>query len=146
MSPPLPPPTRPLYLPHARSATQPSLPVIFVRDPIEEGIHMQLPFAASWLDYCEFAFEILSAAVTFWFCMDNKLMCDNLSMTIMLADASVVTIEVHTREAEDAHPLMRQTLQNCTVQPIMALPAAPSHSGGEQGIGQQAPYAIELRN
>jgi len=96
--------------------------------------------------YCEFAFEILSAAVTFWFCMDNKLMCDNLSMTIMLADASVVTIEVHTREAEDAHPLMRQTLQNCTVQPIMALPAAPSHSGGEQGIGQQAPYAIELRN
>ena len=68
--------------------------------------------------YCEFAFEILSSGVTFWFCMDNKLLCDNLIMTIMLADASVVTVEVHKPEAEDAHPLMRQTLENCAVQPI----------------------------
>ena len=26
--------------------------------------------------YCEFAFEIISALITFWFCMDNKLVAD----------------------------------------------------------------------
>ena len=36
--------------------------------------------------YLEFAFEMLSAIVTFWFCMDNKLRCDTMRLDIMLAD------------------------------------------------------------
>ena len=33
-----------------------SLPVIFVPSPALEGARKQLPYAATWLDYCEFAF------------------------------------------------------------------------------------------
>lgn len=33
-----------------------SLPVIFVPSPALDGARKQLPYAATWLDYCEFAF------------------------------------------------------------------------------------------
>ena len=33
--------------------------------------------------YCEFSFEIISALITFWFCMDNKLVADETVRTIV---------------------------------------------------------------
>ena len=33
--------------------------------------------------YCEFSFEIISAVITFWFCMDNKLIADETIRTIV---------------------------------------------------------------
>lgn len=67
--------------------------------------------------YCEFAFEILSAGITFWFCMDNKLHCDQQTMSIMLGDEREVVIQVHRPDVEEV-PELRKTLQG-NVNPIV---------------------------
>jgi hypothetical protein len=36
--------------------------------------------------YFEFIFEMISSAITFWFCMDNRLRCDTMRFALMLAD------------------------------------------------------------
>eukprot|EP00966_Prymnesium_polylepis_P230919 5343962-Prymnesium_polylepis.3 len=39
--------------------------------------------------YFEFIFEMISAAITFWFCMDNRLRCDTMRFALMLAEGDV---------------------------------------------------------
>uniref|UniRef100_A0A0G4FU46 Uncharacterized protein n=1 Tax=Chromera velia CCMP2878 TaxID=1169474 RepID=A0A0G4FU46_9ALVE len=41
-----------------------------------------------WAHYCEFIFEIMSASIVFWFCMDNKILCDqHIKMITHVPDA-----------------------------------------------------------
>merc|ERR1712054_550212 len=40
--------------------------------------------------YCEFSFEIISALITFWFCMDNKLVADEKIRQIVDAESTMV--------------------------------------------------------
>ena len=67
--------------------------------------------------YCEFAFEILSSGVTFWFCMDNKLLCDQQIMSIMLADERDIRIQIHRADADDV-PELRKTLDSGSIHPV----------------------------
>ena len=39
--------------------------------------------------YFEFIFEMISATITFWFCMDNRLRCDTMRFALMLDEGDV---------------------------------------------------------
>jgi len=49
--------------------------------------------------YCEFGFEILSASVTFWFCMDNKICADEQVLLIMLSDERDIMVRIDRGDA-----------------------------------------------
>ena len=49
--------------------------------------------------YLEFAFEMISAVITFWFCMDNKIRVDTMRLDIMLAEEDEQIVMNATRSA-----------------------------------------------
>ena len=51
--------------------------------------------------YLEFAFEMISATITFWFCMDNKIRVDTMRLDIMLAEEGEQVIMCDPRGGED---------------------------------------------
>ena len=53
--------------------------------------------------YLEFAFEMISSIITFWFCMDNKLRVDTMRLDIMLAPEGTAVLMVDKEAKMEAN-------------------------------------------
>jgi hypothetical protein len=72
--------------------------------------------------FLEFAFEMVSSAITFWFCMDNKLRVDTMRLDIMLAGQDTEVVLVDHRQGQGGVDHVPQFVRKTELESSYAAP------------------------